>query len=230
MRQVTGQYLPSLPNSSVFGNNTVSSCFNQSGILSGCSIRWLRHLNIALHMPLLTFSNLNSALCWFLDHISFSFLEHFAKLLFSDHEFLHIHNFWSCFLCIYIHPFSLWSIRAAIPDSCLELFKLFHLRYLPFQLLRSLSFYGTFLGLPETFYYYIPLCLWSLCVSNICYNILIYQVISPLHILALHFYSAVGLLIYSVFAESNFPFYFIYFLSSSYEFHLKSKPGSVSIL
>ena len=37
--------------SSVFGNTKVCLCISHPGILSGCSIHCLRHLNIALHVP-----------------------------------------------------------------------------------------------------------------------------------------------------------------------------------
>ena len=44
------------------------------------------------------------------------------------------------------------------------------------------SFYTTFLGLPETFCYYISLLLWSSCVSSLCKGILIYQALLSSHI------------------------------------------------
>ena len=40
---------------SVFGNSTVRPAVSQSGISSGCSNHWLKHLDIALHVPLNSF-------------------------------------------------------------------------------------------------------------------------------------------------------------------------------
>ena len=68
------------------------------------------------------------------------FLDCFVQLLLGDHEFLHIRNFLSYFLCNCVHPLWLRSFGVIFPDSCPELFIFFQFRYLFFQMHHSLKF------------------------------------------------------------------------------------------
>ena len=133
-----------------------------------------------------------------------SFLKCFVQLIFGDCEFLHNRNFLSYFLCDCVHPFSLQDVGVVFPDSCQELFKFFQFMYRFLQLLCSYS-----LSIEHSLVFlkhFLLRILASLILMRFIFMLRYLNLSSAFFLQALPSYSVLGLLIFSVFEESLFPF------------------------
>ena len=126
------------------------------------------------------------------------------KLLFGDCEFLHNRNFLSYFICDCVHPFLLQDVGVVFPDSCQELFKFFQFMYRFLQLLCSYS-----LSIEHSLVFlkhFLLRILASLILMSFIFMLRYLNLSSAFFLQVLHSYSVLGLLIFSVFSESLFPF------------------------